>query len=330
MHAVRKEHSTTTKVRVVFDASAKSSSGVSLIDTLLVGPTVHPPLIDVLLRFRFHRIALTADVSKMYRAIELVPSDRDLHRFVWRNDIKDPLVDYRMTRVTFGVSASSFAANMAVKQNALDFATEFPIAAKVVDTSFYVDDCLTGADSIAEATKLHTQLHALFTKDGFLLRKWNSSDAEVVKSIPADLREVQSIQSLPAPDQYTKTLGIEWNSNSDHFRLTIASLPSLKSITKRKLVSDIAKTFDILGWFAPAIIKVKILLQRLWEQRVDWDDVVPDPIHEEWLQWRSNLNILSKRHIPRCYFNKDTQVASLELHGFSDASENAYAAVVYI
>ena len=66
MHAVYKESSTTTKVRAVFDASAKSSTGVSLNDTLLVGPTIHPPLINVLLRFRSHRIALTADVSKMY------------------------------------------------------------------------------------------------------------------------------------------------------------------------------------------------------------------------------------------------------------------------
>ena len=72
MHAVYKASSTTTKVRAVFDASAKSSSGVSLNDTLLVGPTVHPTLLDVLLRFRTHPVALTADVSKMYRAIELV------------------------------------------------------------------------------------------------------------------------------------------------------------------------------------------------------------------------------------------------------------------
>ena len=64
MHTVRKEHSTTTKIRAVFDTSAKSSTGVSLNDTLLVGPTVHPTLIDVLLRFRFYRVALTADVSK--------------------------------------------------------------------------------------------------------------------------------------------------------------------------------------------------------------------------------------------------------------------------
>ena len=151
MHAVRKEHSSTTKLRIVFDASAKSASGISLNDLLLVGPTVHSPLIDVLLRFRLHCVALTADVSKMYRAIELVPSDRDLHRFVWRRTPDEPLQDYRMTRVTFGVSASSFAANMSLKQNALDFAIDYPQAAKVVEDSFYVDDGLTGADSIQDA-----------------------------------------------------------------------------------------------------------------------------------------------------------------------------------
>ncbi len=90
----------------------------------------------------------------MYRAVELTPPDRDLHRFVWRNNPNLPLLDYRMTRVTFGVSASSFAANMAVKQNAVEHAVEFPLAAKRVHTSFYVDDGLTGADSVQEAIEL--------------------------------------------------------------------------------------------------------------------------------------------------------------------------------
>lgn len=92
--------------------STKTSTGVSLNDTLLVGPTVHSSLVDVLLRFWFHRVALIADVSRMYRAIALTESDKDLHRFVWRNSPEDTIKDYRMTRVTFGVSASSFVANM--------------------------------------------------------------------------------------------------------------------------------------------------------------------------------------------------------------------------
>lgn len=69
MHSVRKESSTTSRVRAIFDASAKTSTGISLNDTLMVGPTVHSSLIDVLLRFQMHKVALTADVSRMYRAI---------------------------------------------------------------------------------------------------------------------------------------------------------------------------------------------------------------------------------------------------------------------
>ena len=82
-HAVKKESSTTTKIRAVFDGSAKSSSNISLNDILLVDPTVHSSLIGVLLRFRLHRITLTANMSKMYQAVELVDSHRYLHRFVY-------------------------------------------------------------------------------------------------------------------------------------------------------------------------------------------------------------------------------------------------------
>ena len=81
MHAVRKESSTTTRICAVFDSSMKTMSGVSLNDILMVGPTVHSPLINVLLRFRMHCIAIVADISKMYQATELPPSDSNLHRF---------------------------------------------------------------------------------------------------------------------------------------------------------------------------------------------------------------------------------------------------------
>ena len=235
-----------------------------------------------------------------------------------------------MTRVTFGVSASSFAANMSMKQNALDFAVEYPQAAKVVEDSFYVDDGLTGADSIQDAIKLQGQLQELFTKGGFLLRKWNCSESTVLEHISPDLKDSPSMQMMPDADQYTKTLGIEWNANQDHFRLTVADFPPTDNLTKRSLVSDIAKTFDVLGWFSPTIIKVKMLLQQLWEQKVDWDDAVPQSIVDAWSQWRSELQLLTNKHIPRCYFDKKSRIASLELHGFSDASERAYAAVIYL
>lgn len=105
----------------------------------------------------------------MYRAVSLPESDKDLHRFIWRNDPGSPLKDFRMTRLTFGVASSSFIANTCIKDNALDFATEYPDAAKEVERSLYVDDCLTGSDSVEGAVALREDLYKLLSKGGYLL-----------------------------------------------------------------------------------------------------------------------------------------------------------------
>ena len=296
-----------------------------MIRHLSVGPTVHSPLIDVLLRFCFKKIAITTDVSKMYQVIELVESDRDLHRFIWRPSPSCTLKDYRMTRVTFGVSASSLVTNMCVRQNAINLAHEFPLAAKAVEQSFYVDDGLTGADDLEIAIKLQEELQGLFSRRGFLLHKWNSSDPAVLQHISPELRDRQEAHLISDTKESTKTLGIEWKTSTDQFHLAISQAPVHGSITKRMLISDIARIFDILGWFSPVVILVKILLQRFWERKIDWDDPAPLDIQDVWQRWRFELPDLLKKPISRCYHPKDVQ-----LHGFSDASEDAYAAVVYL
>ena len=132
-----------------------------------------------------------------------------------------------MTRVTFGVSASSFIANMCIKQNALTHAVRYPLAAKAVNDAFYVDDGITGADSIEAAIELQRQLQSLFSIAGFLLRKWNSSESAVLDHIDTELRDTQSIRQIDGPEMgYTKTLGIEWNAPLDHFRLLATELPA--------------------------------------------------------------------------------------------------------
>ena len=231
-----------------------------------------------------------------------------------------------MTRVTFGVSASSFAANMCIKQNAQDLALEYPQAAKAVEDCFYVDDCLTGADTLQDAIELRRQLQELFIQGDFILHKWHSSKLNVLKDLPDDIKDPHSMLISLDTDTYTKTLCIEWNATSDHFRLTVTDLPHLHNLTKRALVSDIAKMFDVLGWFSPSIVKAKILLQCCWEQKLNWDDPLPSAIQDAWYNWHYELHLLAEKHIPRCYFDKSSQIASLKLRGFCDASELAYAA----
>jgi hypothetical protein len=113
----------------------------------------------------------------------------------------------------------------------------------------------------------------------------------------------------------------------DVFRLTIPELPACSQITKRNFISGKAKVFDVLGWFSPTVITVKILLQRVWESRIDWDEFIPDEI---WTKWITDLPYLCDRHIPRCYFPTTSHIKSFQLHGFSDASENAYSGVIYL
>ena len=237
-----------------------------------------------------------------------------------------------MTRVTFGVAASAFVAIQSLQQTATDFASEYPLASKHVFKSFYVDDCLAGAESTEEAVQLQQQLRSLLLKGGFDLRKWRSSSSEVMQSIPTDLHELIPVKEFleEATIDSPKALGVHWDSSRDVLQVSIGTLSPLKQCTKRSVISDIAKTFDVLGWFAPATILMKILFQHLWEIKLEWDEEVPRNIQKMHHEWKQQLPLLKDIAVNRCYFRPGCSVVKTELHGFSDASEDAYAAVIYL
>ena len=330
MHSVVKQSSTSTKLRVVFDGSATSSSGVSLNHLLQVGPTLHPTLANILMKFRTYPVALTADVAKMYREVELLPTDRDLHRFVWRPTPQDSIQDFRMTRVTFGVSASPYLAIKTLQQTAKDHGAEHPTASAHICSSFYVDDLLAGAKTAEEAMDLFSTLRSILQRGGFNLCKWRSSDSDVLQSIPPDLQEKLLTKDATTlqPSAQPKALGLQWDSKQDCMCPSI-NIPTSYRKTKRGIISDVSKTFDVLGWISPAILPMKILYQTLWEKGQEWDGDAPDNVIEEHAKWREQLPCLSNKKLPRCY-TSHSQPLQQELHGFSDASKKAYGAVVYL
>ena len=89
-HAVLKKDSLTTKTRVVFDASCNSSTGVSLNDTLMVGPTIQDDMFSTFTQFRTLLYALTADIAQMYRQVQLHEEDRVFHKTLWRENPNEP------------------------------------------------------------------------------------------------------------------------------------------------------------------------------------------------------------------------------------------------
>ena len=331
MHCVAKQSSTSTKLRVVFDGSAVSTSGISLNQSLMVGPTLHPSLESILLKFRSYPVAVTADIAKMYREVELSVPDRDVHRFLWRSSLQQDIQDYRMTRVTFGVSASPYLAVRTLQQVAADHGSEQPEAVHHILSSFYVDDLLAGANTVAEALQLYSTLREVLKKGGFNLCKWRSSSPSVLKSIPTELQEklpIKEVTSSLYPTQ-PKALGLEWNSSLDCMSPCIKP-PSTYSHTKRGIVSDVSKTFDVLGWIAPSILVMKILYQKLWLLKTGWDEEVPPELLDLHAKWREQLPLLSQKELPRCYVRTDCIPLTQELHGFADASAKAHGAVVYL
>ena len=144
-HCVFKEDSTTTKLRFVFDGSAKTTNGVSINEALTVGPVVQDDLFSIITRFRFYRVALSADIEKMYRQVGIHEDQRDFHRLLWRDTTQEPLKHLRLTRVIYGVSCAAHLATRSLTEIANR--TQKPHVAHAVRHAFYVDDFIGGANS---------------------------------------------------------------------------------------------------------------------------------------------------------------------------------------
>ncbi|XP_071580899.1 uncharacterized protein [Temnothorax nylanderi] len=150
-HPVFKRDSHTTKLRVVFNASSKSSTGVSLNDVLLAGPTLQEDLFSIVTRFRTHRYVRSADIEKMYRQVKVYPEDGKYQMIVWRKSPKDPIKIYILNTATYGTVPASFLVVRSLLQLSEDERKCFPLARRVLLEDFYMDDALTGASKLDQA-----------------------------------------------------------------------------------------------------------------------------------------------------------------------------------
>lgn len=324
-HPVVKESSTTTKTRVVFDGSSKTSSGYSLNHSLRVGPVVQDDLLTLILRFRKYPVAMVADIEKMYRQVQVHSTDTPLQRILWRFSPTDPLLTYELQTVTYGLAPSSFLATRTLRQLADDDGDIYPLGASALRNSFYVDDYIGGADSISEAIQLRNELTELLERGGLPLRKWTSNKLEVLQGLSADQIGTQSVHKFD-PDETVKTLGILWEPESDQFRFDLQVKCDTTRVTKRAILSAVSQLFDPLGLIAPVVVKGKMMMQELWLAACSWDSEVSESIRKKWEKFYDELPGLSEFRIDRYAFRPNS---TIQLHSFADASEAAYGACTY-
>ncbi|XP_037807268.1 uncharacterized protein LOC119600793 [Lucilia sericata] len=179
-----------------------------------------------------------------------------------------------------------------------------------------MDDLLTGADTLQECKK-HLE------KFGFHLRKWISNKYDIVRSdSTAENNEVLDIQE----DECLKTLGLQWNPTTDNFTFRMQPEEDTK-ITKRIALSRLARIFDPLGWLTPITVTAKLFIQQLWRLQSNWDEPLDENLSKEWNTFSQSLPAITEIKIKR--WIPQANQSSIQLHGLADASEKAYAAVVY-
>ncbi|GFS56081.1 integrase catalytic domain-containing protein [Trichonephila clavipes] len=321
-HGVLRPEKLTTKLRIVFNGSSPTTTGISLNDILLKGE-VKEDVFETISRFRRHKFAFTTDIQKMYRQILKNPDQQDLQRIIWKHGLDAEILTYRLKTVTYGLSNAPFLAIRTLQQLAKDEKSRFPLASETLLYDTYMDDIVSGAPDLETAQQLQSQLKDALQSCGMNLHKWSSNSPELLNSsLSSDVEHSFSTDI----DLSLKTLGISWKPFEDCFVFKV-SVSAKHIYTKREVLSVIAKLYDPLGFSGPVIAKAKVFLQQLWQCKLDWDDVLPNSIANEWREFVTTLKCIEEVKINRFIMADNVRIV---LQGFADASEAAYGAVVYL
>lgn len=306
-HPVIQDDKSTTKLRIVIDASSHEEGSPSLNDCLLIGPNLNPDLLHVLLKFRLHKVAFTADIAKAFLQIGLKERDKDVVRFLWTYDpssqnSESELRIMRMNRVVFGVASSPFLLAATIRTHLNQYESEQPKTVAVLRESLYVDDLIASLPDVDEACFITTQAKAILSAAGMNLRKWMTNSSNLRARWMKD--EIESTADSETHGIELKVLGLIWRQDHDDFVFDLSKVLDVlkrKESTKRSVLQISSRIFDPIGFLTPYTIRVKCLFQEMWERGLKWDEELPPDLAHKWRKWCDELPQLHDVAIPRWY-----------------------------
>ncbi|XP_073811803.1 uncharacterized protein [Musca autumnalis] len=238
-HCILNPPSSSTKLRVVFDAVARTSSNHSLNDILMVGPTIQQDLITTLFSFRLNKYALTADTSNVYWQFRIEEPDRRFQFVLWRSYTVDYIKVSQLMIVTYGSSAASFFANRCLFLITDRYKTPHPSGSEVLRQDLYVDDVPIGADNIETLALKRDELIQILKWHGIELTKWNINHALLTPN------DDTKIIINTSDNDVTKTLGMSWKPLEDYLILFYrCELPDVTNPTKISILWLMSKEED--------------------------------------------------------------------------------------
>ena len=340
-HEVMKPKSLSTPIRIVFNSSA-SYMGHALNQYWAKGPDFINNLLGILLRFREHPVAMTADISKMYNSIRLSKRDQHVHRYLWRDlQTNENAKHYVLTAVPFGDRPSGTIALTALHTIAEMFRAQYPQAVNMITKNSYVDDLVQSVSSINEALTLAAQVQDILSQGGFTVKHWTiPGEFEMTNNtIVVSCQEQEKVLGLlwePLPDNLIFDIKFNFTKgqveNSSSLGETKHNIPTI--LTRRMLLRQIATIYDPLGLIVPFTIQGKILIRNLTTRQdsnrlIHWDEPIPDETRNEWIAFLTQMIKLDTIRFERC-IKPTNAIGEPILVVFSDASSHAYGACAYL
>ena len=278
------------KVRRVLNGAAKFY-GASLNKSLITGPDQLQNPIYVLLRFRQHPYAVSADIEGIFLQVGVLPSDQPSLRFLWREDPTTKVVVYQYTRHIFGAKDSPTCANYALQRTARDNAKFYPKAVKTVHENFYMDDYLDSVESPEIAINRSKELVHLLHLGGFKLTKFVSNVPNLADRIVGSPQSTEPKVIVSCQEDSSHVLGLKWDHTNDTLVVSRGTSCAItKSLTQRLVLSLVSKVFDPIGLVAPFTVGARLLLKDIWRVTgQQWDDELPQDRVQRFWAWSADL-----------------------------------------
>ena len=274
--------------------------------------------------------------------ISVVSHDRDMLRFLWVTDVNDAgpeIALFRFTRVVFGVLASPFLLNATIDHLMKKMDSSEEQFVQKFCRSIYVDDIATSLPDVDAAYQFYLKAKLHLKGANFNLRKFETNSLELREKIADNKKRsregggAQSSGDVPGQDPAVRqVLGIDWDIKNDQLLFDVSEVACLMKEmdpTKRNVISLATRFYDPLGVISPVTVRFKQLFQKLCEKQVEWDEPLTRELLTEWESLTSDLQQFAPIMIPRCY-PCVLGGKSFSLTGFCDASQKAYAAIVYM
>ena len=226
---------------------------------------------------------VTGDIRKAFLQIRIRESERDALRFHWQREENAEIDTLRLTRALFGLVSSPFLLGGVLEYQLDAWEKKYPKWVKKLCRSLYVDDLLMGGQTILEAKTRKEKAIEILSDATFQLHKWHSNATELEEDVETDDDPSFAKQQLGVRPNETKMLGMKWNKRED--TLTIQLPDDDHPVTRRGVLSKLAKIYYPLGLVSPLTLEGKLMYREACDAKTPWDVKLDDKLSQRWKKW---------------------------------------------